>query len=537
MATYYGYKEREDPKKSMIDWASITKDITEGLYAEGRRREEEKSTLEQDYVKQLNDLNQYTQGLDPTLNQAMLGYVQNYRNYLLENHKMMKAGVVSVNDSKIAKQGASDSFKNLNTMVTSINGEVQKLIEAGGDRNEFIAQLAANSLDFKNQQLLIDQKSGTGSFARLNEDGTINKDTIVPFAASGQMFQPVKQVDINVELNNATKDLGKLVKANNAYYSLSDIRQNKEDYDKWKTSTMDAMLSGDKLYAVAEALGYGVGDVAEGKTMRGVSKDGRVQFELTDDQVKEIRNELSSMIEVRVDSEEKRSAPSNVDQLNASNRKNQMQTANSLIKYLKTGDQPIGAGIIGSEAAENITAIKINKDGGVGSVTLSDGRTISTNLKNKDQKEISVGDLFVSIAPNLGISPDVADEMVEAQGLMDIPLAEAYPDLVKTDKKFTFVTQENMEALNTSIDAASKGDYTNVLMQLNAIGTPKGLPTLKLKDGTKVYYENASGQPILMGDITDPGTVLKSMDSKIGKNSKTAKGDAIFQNKSEVKEE
>jgi hypothetical protein len=49
MATYYGYKEREDPTKSMIDWAGITKDITDGIYAENKRREEEKFTLDENY--------------------------------------------------------------------------------------------------------------------------------------------------------------------------------------------------------------------------------------------------------------------------------------------------------------------------------------------------------------------------------------------------------------------------------------------------------------------------------------------------------
>ena len=112
MANYYGYKERTDPTKSLINWSGITKEITDGLYAESKRREEEKFTLDENYIKQLNELNDYSQGLNPSVNQAMLGYVQNYRDYLLENHKMMKQGVISVNDSKIAKQGSLDSFNN-----------------------------------------------------------------------------------------------------------------------------------------------------------------------------------------------------------------------------------------------------------------------------------------------------------------------------------------------------------------------------------------------------------------------------------------
>jgi hypothetical protein len=136
MATYYGYKEREDPTKSMIDWSGITKEITDGLYAESKRREEEKFTLDQNYIKQLNDLNEYSQGLDPTVNQAMLGYVQNYRDYLMQNHKMMKQGVITVNDSKIAKQGSLDSFNNLNNVIKGVNGKLAELQKAGGELND-----------------------------------------------------------------------------------------------------------------------------------------------------------------------------------------------------------------------------------------------------------------------------------------------------------------------------------------------------------------------------------------------------------------
>jgi hypothetical protein len=430
MATYYGYKEREDPKKSMIDWASITKDITTNLYAEAKRREEEKFTLEQDYIKQLNSLNEYSQGLDPTLNSAMLSYAQNYRDYLLENHKMMKAGVIGVNDSKLAKQGAQDSFTNLNNMVTSLNGEVQKLMDKGGNVNEFLAQFAANTLDFKNQQLLIDQKTGSGSFARIKEDGTIDKNTIVPFAAASQMFQPYNVVDINKLATDATKDLGKLVTADNAYYSLSDIRQNKEYYENWMNTTLDSMTNGKKLIEVASALGYEVGDTASGTTMKANTEGGRVNFELTPEQQKEVREKLRSAIELRIDSEEKRSAPSATDQMVNANRRQQEQVAGSLIKYLKTGDEPTGAGILGGKAAENVQGIVIDKKGGTSSVIMKDGKSISIPTK-KDQKEVSVGDLFVSIAPNLGVSSDIADKMAEEQGLFDLPLAESYPELIK----------------------------------------------------------------------------------------------------------
>ena len=535
MATYYGYKEREDPKKSMIDWSGITKEITDGLYAESKRREEEKFTLEQNYIKQLNDLNEYSQGLDPTVNQAMLGYVQNYRDYLMQNHKLMKQGILSVNDSKIAKQGALDSFNNLNNVIKGVNGKLAELQKAGGELNDDQMKSLAELVQFKDQQLLIDPKTGTASLAKRNEDGTIDKNTIVPVGAAYQMFTPYEQRSINDDIQKPIKGIGEWTTAASYLTSVSDLRNNPE-YNTWVDSVVKEMTADKRTLA---AYGANLGLTIDGGDIIKKNEAGSISYELTPEARVEVEEAIKSAIEVRIGREVKKTAPSNVDQMNASTRNKQVQTANSLIKYLKTGDQPTGAGIIGSEAAQNITSLKINKDGGVGGVTLSDGRTIDIDLK-KDEKEISVGDLFVAIAPNLGISPDVANEMVEAQGLMDVSLAKAYPDLVKTSPPppaFTFVTQANMEALNATISEGKEDeDYTKALMQLNAIAAPKGIPTLKLAEDNTVYYENASGEPIKLAVITDPAAVLGAMDSKIGKNSKTAKGDDIFKKKSEVKE-
>ena len=535
MATYYGYKERQDPTKSMIDWSGITKEITDGLYAESKRREEEKFTLDQNYIKQLNDLNEYSQGLDPTVNQAMLGYVQNYRDYLMQNHKMMKQGVITVNDSKIAKQGSLDSFNNLNNVIKGVNGKLAELQKAGGELNDDQMKSLAELVQFKNQQLLIDPKTGTASLAKRNEDGTIDKNTIVPVGAAYQMFTPYEQRSINDDIQKPIKGIGEWTTAASYLTSVSDLRDNPE-YNTWVDSVVKEMTA-DKRTLASYGASLGL-TISDGDIIK-KNNAGSISYELTPEAKGEVEEAIKSAIEVRIGREVKKTAPSAISQTNAANKKNQMQTANSLIKYLKTGDQPTGAGILGSGAAQNITQIKIDKAGGIGSVTLSDGKTISTDLKKGEKKEeISVGDLFVAIAPNLGISPDVADEMVETQGLANIPLAEAYPDLVKTSPKppaFTFVTQENVEALNTTISESGRNDYTKVLMQLNAIAAPRGLPPLKLGENNMVYFENSSGQPIILANAGDPPALLKAMDEKLGMKDSKAAGDEILLNQSEVK--
>jgi hypothetical protein len=305
MATYYGYKEREDPKKSMIDWSGITKEITDGLYAESKRREEEKFTLDQNYVKQLNDLNEYSQGLDPTVNQAMLGYVQNYRDYLLENHKMMKSGVITVNDSKIAKQGALDSFNNLNNVIKGVNAKLDELQKAGGELNDDQMASLAELVQFKNQQLLIDPRSGTASLAKRNEDGTIDKNTIVPVGAAYQMFTPYEQRNINEDIQKPIKGIGEWTTAASYLTSVSDLRNNPE-YKTWVDGVVKEMTADKRTLA---SYGASLGLTIDGGDIIKKNNAGSISYELTPKARGKVEEAIKSAIEVRIDREVKKVAP------------------------------------------------------------------------------------------------------------------------------------------------------------------------------------------------------------------------------------
>jgi hypothetical protein len=300
MATYYGYQEREDPTKSMIDWAGITKDITDGIYAENKRREEEKFTLDENYIKQLNELNEYSQGLNPSVNQAMLGYIQNYRDYLLQNHKMMKQGIISVNDSKLAKQGAQDSFNNLNNVVKGVNGKLEELQKAGGALNDDQMKDLTQLMEFKDQQLLIDPKTGMASLARRNEDGTVDKNSIVPVGAAYQMFTPYEQKSVNDMVQGEIKGLAQWTEADSPYKSISDLRDNK-DYKGWMDGTLEVMMADQRTTA---SLGASLGLLKSGELVK-KNSGGVITYELTDTGRDKVKEALRQAIEVRVDREVK----------------------------------------------------------------------------------------------------------------------------------------------------------------------------------------------------------------------------------------
>lgn len=369
MATYYGYKERTDPNKSLIDWSGITKELTDGLYAESKRREEEKFTLEENYVKQLNELDKYNQGLDPTVNQAMMSWAQNYRAFLMQNHKLMKQGIIGVDDSKIAKQGALDSFNNINGLVKNVNNQLAALDKEGGARNDFLTERLAELMKFKDQQLIIDPKSGTASLAKRNEDGSIDKETITPVGAAYQMFNPLQKRDINKDVQEPIKGLGQWTTAASAYESVSDMRNN-GDFKNWENNTINTMLADKRtLSAYGESLGMEPGD----GDMVAVNKNGSYSFDLTASGEEKVREALRQAIEVRISREVKKTEPSQAA-INAgkteSARKKSFET---LANWLETGDQNIGAGLINAAAAdvkglvrEGNNLVVVRKDGSKG---------------------------------------------------------------------------------------------------------------------------------------------------------------------------
>ena len=325
----------------MIDWAGITKEITDGLYAESKRREEEKFTLEENYIKQLNELNNYSQGLNPSVNQAMLGYVQNYRDYLLQNHKMMKQGIISVNDSKLAKQGALDSFNNLNNVVKGVNAKLEELQKAGGKLNDDQMKDLAQLMEFKDQQLLIDPKTGMASLAKRNEDGTIDKNSIVPVGAAYQMFTPYEQKSVNDMVQGEIKGLAQWTEAASAYKSISDLRNNK-DYKNWMDGTLEVMMSDSRTLA---SLGASLNLLESGELVK-KNNAGVITYELTTTGKDKVREALRQAIEVRIGRDVVIKEPSATAIALNREKEAKKSSFNTPARWITTGDENIGAGLI-----------------------------------------------------------------------------------------------------------------------------------------------------------------------------------------------
>ena len=258
MATFYKYKEREDISKSMIDWSGITKEISDNLMKEKNRRDDLKLKIEEDQAEKLKAIDEYAKGLDPTMNQAMIKYAQNYKDYLLNSHKLMKNGLVSVNDTKIKKQGAMDTFNALNDITKVYNEKIGAFLETGGSLNEFVAGNVAGALDIRKSQLMIDDM-GRGSFVTLDENGN---EVIVPVTSINTILNDkYDRFDTTGEVVNAVKSItNDWTITYGGYRSINDLRQREEEYDVILNSKVDAILNNDKkiLEAASDMLNMNV---------------------------------------------------------------------------------------------------------------------------------------------------------------------------------------------------------------------------------------------------------------------------------------
>ena len=153
----YGYKRSttEQLQNSVIDWAGITKNVSDRITKETERRDNLKAELETTYNNQLDALNDYQQGLDVEANAFMMQQIQNHKAFLKQNHDLMKAGLRSVNDNKLIQTNVSNTWKRLNSAMKGHQEAFKKFSESGKTGDLALAEFLADSINVKDKQIYL----------------------------------------------------------------------------------------------------------------------------------------------------------------------------------------------------------------------------------------------------------------------------------------------------------------------------------------------------------------------------------------------
>lgn len=247
--TYYGYKPA-DQDKSVIDWAGLTKTISDNLLAEKKRRDDTKVFLDQEHAQQLQKINEYEQGLDPQANTWMMEQIQSARDFMMENHRLMKRGIRGVNDKRLVDQNVMNTYTDLNNALKTYNSKIEALSKLPGKSNEALIDEMANFAQLRNRRIHNDPNTGAGYLVDVDPaTGEINEKTLMPVRAINSIQQQsFGTVNVTDEVNKAVDKMGTWKVALSSTRDISNVRLNPK-YQQTIDDLSKSILSSDEKKA------------------------------------------------------------------------------------------------------------------------------------------------------------------------------------------------------------------------------------------------------------------------------------------------
>jgi hypothetical protein len=217
--TYYKYAERE--ADSYINWADITKNMSEMLLNENKAREEKKAAIDKSSRDFGMTLSETPQGENTQMNEWALKYASDAQAARLMQDKLLKSGQLKLNDYLVQRQnltdGTSAAFGLIKEYQTEFKNKWDRM--KGGnsqDLEQFLMAEAEGFGNFNETQLYINPTDGKVNVAykEKGEDGVYkmnpnpNKFTEIN-ALRNRIKGQFDRYDVDGYLDGFVKGLGK----------------------------------------------------------------------------------------------------------------------------------------------------------------------------------------------------------------------------------------------------------------------------------------------------------------------------------------
>ena len=503
MGTYYGYTNR-DQDKSVIDWAGITKTISEDIFKEKNSREARRFELDKTQNEQLRKLDEYTQGIDKSANQAAMEAAQGYRDFLMENHKLMKDGLMSVNDSKLVKSNAKATWATLNTAFKGHQDAYKAKVEAGGEGNMLLAEKMSEMFDFQNKKI-IPSKNGEAVFVNIDpKTGKIDMDTAMPVSSLlNNQLQMWDTIDVQESASDAASRAAVFIKSPSSTRTIQDARQNPE-FVSWKENTTKAALDTPRRIAsvLMDYLNIDSDDIKMVEDSKGV-----MQPELTDEQIKMAEDAYGTALEIGLGYSDAKDyiAPDPGRFERRSKIKDKETKYNTIIAALQGDEAKFKTIFDGASGAQNVRigsgGLSIN---GNNSIAVGSDQSISqAGARIAAQQGLDAND-FVVYLKKKNLQNGMVSSNVSSFGAYD------------TRRSVNYVTSSNIEKLNKSltfdtslgdVDRADPvGRRNSFRRTLESIASPGGV-NVEVKDDDTVVVNGVS----IPDGVNNPSRVLKQV--------------------------
>ncbi len=215
--------QKADPA-SQINFGEEAKVISDAFKNVAKEREGKKAALEkafQDQQAALNDLGEYD---NPTAQQVVMNAGQDGANKLLDMKNMMKRGLVKPADVTMFQQNQLNGFnllkKNMGNFDKTFQEYTTRLQEnmegsdlsQGAPAEQWLAKQLEGFANMNNVSVQTDPETGNVSMLRLNEDGTVDKNSSATLnRLTLLMKQKVNNFDPNKGLERAKAISGKVI--------------------------------------------------------------------------------------------------------------------------------------------------------------------------------------------------------------------------------------------------------------------------------------------------------------------------------------
>jgi len=265
--TYYKYAERE--ASSQINWAEVSKGLTDTITQVDKDRQAKKAAIDEATRKDMLTLADAPKGENTTASEWTIKYANDMMNYRLTIDRLLKSGKMSLRDYQVAAQNSKDSTNLVFTISKEYQDEYKSIMDRkrAGDSSRFEVEMAALNESLANISSTVPYINSTNGMVYL-ATGTPGQDGVQQMgdnyvslqALRNRVKTKIDRYDLSSGLASAASELGD--------YTISELGKTgfrrtgivtdisdptlRSTYTKWEDATVKDIMASD--YQLASIL-------------------------------------------------------------------------------------------------------------------------------------------------------------------------------------------------------------------------------------------------------------------------------------------
>lgn len=266
--TYYKYAERE--ANSQINWAEISKGLSDTIYQVDKDRQEKKAAIDEATRQDMMKLADAPKGENTTASEWTIKYANDMMNYRLTIDRLLKSGQMSLKDYQVAAQNSKDSTNLLFTIAQEYQDEYKTIMDRKNTMESSVweAEMAAHNESLANLSNTTPYINSTNGMVFLSNPKTgpdgvqqMGDNYVSLQALRNRVKFKIDRYDLSGNLQAQTDKLGK--------YSIDELGRTKfrrtgvitdiEDptlrktYENWESATVNGIMA--NHYSLASIMG------------------------------------------------------------------------------------------------------------------------------------------------------------------------------------------------------------------------------------------------------------------------------------------